>query len=911
MVLQEELISIEAQIKVEQGDLQKSLQESTSQSLALRGEIERLEKAIGFLTKTEGKGSEKVKEYTQELKEKKKALKETDAYSRQLAKTMDINSMSASQLKSKATELRRTMNSLSKELNPEEWEKYEKELEKVESRYKEVRVGGKSVMDSLGILESTIVRTGTIVAAVVGGIKTGWNSAKGIINAFANETQIAGDVIQETYTGIQFAFSSMLRNLTTGDWSGLFKNMAIAYEQGKKFQQLLDEVFELQNSQDIQEVKIRNEIAELQLVMDNVKLSDKERLAAAAQIEEKYNQIGNIRKATAEQEMTAYRTQLQDKTKMNDEDMKFILDNYQANRDIIGVVTERMNLEKEILTLQKAQNRSNALREAQGHIGNISYAEDIEKLEKKIQKINEQYSSDPQVLDIAEGIVKKYNLANDEIINGYVKAYTKWLGVEGDMKREQRRVERQTNSLELQMQEDAAKRKEEIQQKTAQQQQEAYEVELKTAQDAHTAEVTELKRLYAQREIDQAEYNARVAAADMSLINRRIEINTLYGKEVDSLYQQIYDKQIAEAQKTANTIAQIIAADDAEIEKELSALAQEIPQEVQDFKRLDVKAKKMFPGVNSENELNTELADLQAMLDMKLITEEQYEQKRLEMLKEYEQQERAQKANKFAGEVQEYQQHFNAVADAFSGLQDAQMSLLDARMQEELAAAGDDAEKREAIEKKYEKKKLDMQKKYADANMGIQIAQAISNGAIAIARQYADLPLVAAIPASVLVEATTAAQIAVAVAQRNAIKNQSVGSGSSSSGTTKQRLLTSGFAEGGYTGDGGRLEPAGIVHRGEYVVPQPLMRTPIVQDMVHTIEAMRVSRIGFGRSLPGYSEGGHVQSTSAQERGMLQELLGLLKDLRKNPLRAYTVLSEHQAAEEVSNRFKRATSRRQ
>ena len=404
-------------------------------------------------------------------------------------------------------------------------------------------------------------------------------------------------------------------------------------------------------------------------------------------------------------------------------------------------------------------------------------------------------------------------------------------------------------------------------------------------------------------EIDHKEYAARIESAELEHIYRKIEINALYGKSTDALYKQLADKQIATMKAEEAEMAKVIAQMDADVQKQIQT-------ELQEFKRLSGKSKKMFPGVGSEGELNTELADLQAMLDMKLITEEQYEQKRLEMIKEYEQQERAQKANKFAGEVQEYQSHFNAVADAFSGLQDVQMSLLDARMQEELAAAGDDAEKREAIEKKYEKKKLDLQKKYADANMGIQIAQAISNGAIAIARQYADLPLVAAIPASVLVGATTAAQIAVAVAQRNAIKNQSVGSGSSSSGTTKQRLLTSGFSDGGYTGDGGRLEPAGIVHRGEYVVPQPLMRAPIVQDMIHTIEAMRVSRIGSGRSLPGYADGGYVQSTSAQERGMLQELLGLLKDLRKNPLRAYTVLSEHQAAEEVYNRFKRATSKR-
>ena len=212
------------------------------------------------------------------------------------------------------------------------------------------------------------------------------------------------------------------------------------------------------------------------------------------------------------------------------------------------------------------------------------------------------------------------------------------------------------------------------------------------------------------------------------------------------------------------------------------------------------------------------------------------------------------------------------------------------------------------LKKKYEEKKLNLQKKYADVNMGIQIAQAISNGAIAIARQYADLPLVAAIPASVLVAATTGAQIAVAVAQRNAIKAQSVGSGSSGS-ASKQRTLTAGFAYGGYTGDGGRLEPAGVVHRGEYVVPQPLMRTPIVQDMVHTIEAMRLSSIGSQRMLPGYAEGGHVQSTSAQESAVLKEIMLLLKDLRDNPIHAYTILSEHQAKEELSNRFKKATSK--
>ena len=909
MGLQDELISIEAQIKVDQGDLQKSLQESTTHALTLRKEIEQLDKAVGFLTKTEGKSSEKVKEYPAELKKKKSELKDVESYNRQLAKTMDISSMSASQLKSKASELRRTMNSLSKELNPDEWEKYNDELEKVEARMKEVKVGGKSVMDTLGVLESTLVKAGTVVAAVVAAVKTAWNSAKGVINAFANETQIAGDFIQQTYTGIQFAFSSMLRNLTTGDWRGLFKNMAIAYEQGKKFQELLDEVFELQNSQNIQEVKIRNEIAELQVVMDNVKLSDEERLAAAAKIEEKYKQIGNIRRATAEQEMTAYKAQLKDKTKMNDEDMKFILDNYHANRDILGAATERMNLEKEILTLQRAQNRANTMNEALGGIGNISYDADIKKLEEKIQKINEQYSSDPQVLDIAQGIIKKYNVANDEIIQGYIDSYTKWMGVEGEMQREQRRVQNQKHSLEKQMSEDAAKQQEEIQRMTIQQQQEAYDKDLKMAQDAHTAEITELKRMYAEMEFDQTEYAAKIEAADLALIERRILINSLYGKETDTLYQQLYDKQIAQAQKVAAEIDKILAADDAAITADLDSYSQEVPEEVQNFNRLSDKSKKMFPeSASSEDALNTELADLQGMLDMKLITEEQYCQKKNEMLDAYNEVARKQEAKNWAGTFSSVSSYVNQVGSAISALQEAESASLDAKMAKELAAAGDNAEEREAIEKKYEEKKLALQKKYADINMGVQIAQAVGNGAIAIARQFADLPLAAAIPASVLVAATTGAQIAVAVAQRNSIKNQTAGSGSSAS-ASKSRTI-SGFSDGGYTGDGGRLEPAGIVHRGEYVVPQPLMRTPIVQDMVHTIEAMRVGTMGTGRLLPGYADGGYVKGTAGQETAVLGELLLLLRDLRNNPIHAYTVLSEHQATEDLSNRFKKATGKR-
>ena len=58
-----------------------------------------------------------------------------------------------------------------------------------------------------------------------------------------------------------------------------------------------------------------------------------------------------------------------------------------------------------------------------------------------------------------------------------------------------------------------------------------------------------------------------------------------------------------------------------------------------------------------------------------------------------------------------------------------------------------------------------------------------------------------------------------------------------------ERVL-SGYSEGGYTGDGRRLEVAGVVHKGEYVVPQPIMGDPRVVDAVGMIEAIRRQRRG-------------------------------------------------------------------
>lgn len=891
-------ILLEAEIKVTDSEFQEKIKESQNDAITLRKELENLNRAYVILQAQQKHNTEEGKELHKIIKDKSKQLKEAERTTKSYTAALDMNSMSANQLKQRMGEVSRALHNTSKELNPDAWKKYNSELKDLRARYKEVTAGTEEVSGSFSKIFSMFPAKTTFFSALASG-------AIGILKSASEETQVLGDMVQQTFTGIQWSYKSMLQTFSTGDWSHLFSNMLNAYTAGKQFQSVLDEVFELQNSQTIQETKIQNEIALQQELMDNVNLSNQQRIAAANKIIELYDEIGKIRKTTAQVEMDAYNQQYTHFTKMSDAEKEFFIDNYHANRQTITDATKLLELQQQLEDQKKAPQSTRTAGGDRGwSFSNIDYSSDIAATEAAIQELNDKYKETPQVLASAASAIQKYNLANDEVILGYVNSYNKWLGVDGEVSRMQRRALRQRNTLVKQIGTETAQAEKDLATKTEKEKKESYDKEVLAAQDAYSRQIQEAKLAYDNMEIDHKEYAARIESAELEHISKKIQINALYGKSTDALYKQLADKQIATMKAEEAEMAKVIAQMDADVQKQIQT-------ELQEFKRLSGKSKKMFPGMGSEGELNTELADLQAMLDMKLITEEQYEQKRLEMIKEYEQQERAQKANKFANEVQQYQQHFNAVADAFGGLQDAQMSLLDAKMQEELAAAGDDADKKEAIEQKYEKKKLDMQKKYADANMGIQIAQAISNGAIAIARQYADLPIYAAIPASVLVGATTAAQIAVAVAQRNAVKNQSVGSGSSSSsGTSQQRVLTSGFAEGGYTGDGGRLEPAGIVHRGEYVVPQPLLRTPLVRNMVHTIETMRVSRIGNRSTLPGYADGGYVQGSPSAEPALFKELCALLKDLRNNPIRAYTLLSEHQAAEEVSNRFKKATSKR-
>jgi hypothetical protein len=89
------------------------------------------------------------------------------------------------------------------------------------------------------------------------------------------------------------------------------------------------------------------------------------------------------------------------------------------------------------------------------------------------------------------------------------------------------------------------------------------------------------------------------------------------------------------------------------------------------------------------------------------------------------------------------------------------------------------------------------------------------------------------------------------------------------------QLKNEGFATGGYTGNGGKYEPAGIVHKGEYVIPAWM-----VKQNAGLVAALENKRRGYANG--GYAGGGMAAldpgKTSTISTDYLQDIVNQMTD---------------------------------
>lgn len=330
---------------------------------------------------------------------------------------------------------------------------------------------------------------------------------------------------------------------------------------------------------------------------------------------------------------------------------------------------------------------------------------------------------------------------------------------------------------------------------------------------------------------------------------------------------------------------------------------------------------------------DAEMAELKNKHEQGYLSEEEYEKAKWNMKLNY--------AIEFAQKVA---QVTGAATSAVSALMAAETAQLEAEYDVRIAAAEGNAKETERLEKEKAQKKLDLEKKYADVQFAVKASDIIANTAVSIMRAYADLPLPAAIVASAFLGITGLAQLAVANAEREKVKNMTLG-GASSGGS--KGVIVAGKEEGGYINvtrsqDGKKFnavydpERRGFVDRPtvivgesgrEWVLSNGGIKNPTISPVIGlideaqrngTVESLDLNRALRSQRLAGYASGGSINNRPVntppapaagayRNTDLDMELLLLLRSLNKNGVIANIGITELEAEkkrkQDVDNKF--------
>lgn len=354
-------------------------------------------------------------------------------------------------------------------------------------------------------------------------------------------------------------------------------------------------------------------------------------------------------------------------------------------------------------------------------------------------------------------------------------------------------------------------------------------------------------------------------------------------------------------------------------------------------------------GFDQQSEYDRQLQQLKQALDNQYITQQEYEQRVQQLKKE-----------SFAKQAEYYT---NLFSNAVTSLQNAEMANVDAKYDAEIKAAEGNTALQEKLEKKKANEKLKIQKKYADVNFAMQVAQIISNTAASIMKAYSELGPIAGSVAAALMGVTGAAQLAVANAERQKVKRMTL-NGSASGTSSAGSRVASGRESGGRIdvereqdgkhfnaeyapGKRGYVDhPTVIVGEGprgrskEWVASNAALENPTIAPLINLMDAaQRAGQIRTfdmskylmamqGRALGGSiarqsarisqeiapggadfyvrtQESAHRDAGNATSGRNNDELLKLLRELKRDGIRSFVSLSDLDAKQELRNQARK------
>lgn len=310
-------------------------------------------------------------------------------------------------------------------------------------------------------------------------------------------------------------------------------------------------------------------------------------------------------------------------------------------------------------------------------------------------------------------------------------------------------------------------------------------------------------------------------------------------------------------------------------------------------------------------EVVRELMLAQATADQKLQIEEAYQQARYELAKKYHDEEgmyAVDSAQAWSDKVaeflqsegaQKFQKAFstmvNGMGQIFSGLTslidaetDLQTAQIEKRYQKEIDAAGNNKDLVAKLEAEKEAEIAKVKNEAEEKKYGMEIASAIAQTAVAAINAYSSAAAIPIVGGLTLGPIAAAMAVAAGAIQIAAIKKQ------------HEAAMAQGYAAGGYTAPGGKYQPAGIVHAGEWVASQELLANPTAAATIAQLDqAQKTNTIGqlskpsvFEGSKPRYSEGANTGIRDTQTPGVnVGESLDRLNKTLDNGIYAATTMT--------------------
>lgn len=385
---------------------------------------------------------------------------------------------------------------------------------------------------------------------------------------------------------------------------------------------------------------------------------------------------------------------------------------------------------------------------------------------------------------------------------------------------EKQRIEKELEQLELselervQLQQQLAQ----INIKAAQDEVEATETAKREAiETAFEAELETLKTQEAQRLLSKQEADVKLLELEQNKIALQLEQLDLSEKERTDLERQYREKELQLTEATYNAKeAALQRAVEVEKSKLLERLAaQQITEKEYQDALLALEDESLRQRLALAEQYGFETIDLATLIAQREVELNREKNQKLEQDEKDSAQRRAKALQGFA--------------DVSQGLISAVADFNEAAKAKELADAGNNAARKEAIERKYAKKQQDT-----------ATLQALIQGALGIVKTGANLGYPQAIPLQIAQGIQTLAQVAIIRSKK--------------------------FADGGYTGRGfdyrdeSGQRVAGIVHQDEWVASKRLVRHPVYGAMIRRLEDVQRGR----PALQGFAVGGFASRVQTQ-----------------------------------------------